>query len=427
MRLRGFRPLSASSPIRACAWSGAGPAPDYPGRVAEFAIPAREYALVFGTAVVVTFLLTGVVRLIATRVGAVTPIRERDVHSLPIPRMGGVAVYAGFAAAVLMALQLPALGAAFVSSSEVVGVLAAGGLICLVGVIDDRFDLDAVAKLAGQILAAGVLVLFGVQWQVLWLPGGGPDGSGSLVSLDQTQGIVLTVLLTVVLTNAMNFIDGLDGLLAGVAAISAFAIFIFSVRQLSLSGDDSSASQPPLIAAALVGACIGFLPHNFSPARIFMGDSGAMFIGLAMAGATVSAGGKLDPSTFGPRSTIALLAPLIVVLAVVFIPVLDFLLAVIRRTKEGRHPFSADKQHLHHRMLAIGHTHRQAVLIFYYWAFVLAVGAVSLVFVNWEVAIVPFSVLLAVGLAFSAWPRVRARRLGRRQQEVALNGGAVAP
>ena len=352
----------------------AGHRSDYPGRVADYAIPVREYALVFGTAVVVTFLLTGVVRLIAVQMGVVTPIRERDVHSLPIPRMGGVAVYAGFAAAVLMALQLPALGGAFISSSEVVGVLAAGGMICLVGVLDDRFDLDAIAKLAGQILAAGVLVLFGVQWQVLWLPSSGPTG-GSLVSLDQTQGIVLTVLLTVVLTNAMNFIDGLDGLLAGVAAISAFAIFIFSARQLWLSGDDSSASQPPLIAAALVGACIGFLPHNFSPARIFMGDSGAMFIGLAMAGATVSAGGKLDPSTFGPRSTIALLAPLIVALAVVFIPVLDFLLAVIRRTKEGRHPFSADKQHLHHRMLAIGHTHRQAVLIFYYWAFVLAGSA----------------------------------------------------
>ncbi|MGS0684220.1 glycosyltransferase family 4 protein [Nakamurella sp. GG22] len=380
--------------------------------MAEYVIPTREYALVFGTAVVVTFLLTGLVRLLAVRLGAVTPIRERDVHSLPIPRMGGVAVYAGFAAAVLMALQLPAVGGAFISSSEVLGILAAGGLICLVGVLDDRFDLDAIAKLAGQILAAGVLVLFGVQWQVLWLPGSGPTG-GSLVSLDQTQGIVLTVLLTVVLTNAMNFIDGLDGLLAGVAAISAFAIFIFSVRQLSLSGDDSSASQPPLIAAALFGACIGFLPHNFSPARIFMGDSGAMFIGLAMAGATVSAGGKLDPSTFGPRSTIALLAPLIVALAVVFIPVLDFLLAVIRRTKEGRHPFSADKQHLHHRMLAIGHTHRQAVLIFYYWAFVLAAGAVSLVFVTWEVAIVPVSVLIAVGLAFSTWPKMQARRLAR--------------
>jgi UDP-GlcNAc:undecaprenyl-phosphate GlcNAc-1-phosphate transferase len=396
--------------------------------VADFVIPAREYALVFGTAVVVTFLLTGVVRVLAVQIGAVTPIRDRDVHSLPIPRMGGVAVYAGFAGAVLMALQLPALGAAFVSSSEIVGVLAAGGLICLVGVLDDRFDLDAIAKLAGQILAAGVLVLFGVQWQVLWLPDDTPNG-GSLFILDQTQGIVLTVLLTVVLTNAMNFIDGLDGLLAGVAAISALAIFIFSVRQLTLSGDDSSASQPPLIAAALLGACVGFLPHNFSPARIFMGDSGAMFIGLAMAGATVSAGGKLDSSTFGPRSTIALLAPLIVALAVVFIPVLDFLLAVIRRTKEGRHPFSADKQHLHHRMLAIGHTHRQAVLIFYYWAFVLAGGAVSLVFVSWQMAIVPFALLLILGLAFSVWPRVSANRHARRQapEAIATQPPAVIP
>jgi UDP-GlcNAc:undecaprenyl-phosphate GlcNAc-1-phosphate transferase len=146
-----------------------------------------------------------------------------------------------------------------------------------------------------------------------------------------------------------------------------------------------------------------------------MGDSGAMFIGLAMAGATISASGKLDTSAYGPRSTIALLAPLIVALAVVFIPVLDFLLAVIRRTKEGRHPFSADKQHLHHRMLAIGHTHRQAVLIFYYWAIVLAGSAVSLAFVNWEVAIVPFIVLVLIGLAFSVWPRVRAGRLARRQ------------
>ena len=150
-----------------------------------------------------------------------------------------------------------------------------------------------------------------------------------------------------------------------------------------------------------------------------MGDSGAMFIGLAMAGATVSAGGKLDPSTFGPRSTIALLAPLIVVLAVVFIPVLDFLMAVIRRTKEGRHPFSADKQHLHHRMLAIGHTHRQAVLIFYLWATVLAGGAVSLAFVTGEAAIVAVAVVMALliitAVTFSVWPRVRARRLGRQQ------------
>ena len=239
----------------------------------------------------------------------------------------------------------------------------------------------------------------------------------------------MTVLITVVLTNAMNFIDGLDGLLAGVAAISALGVFIFSVYQLVVTQDDTSGSQAPLIAAALVGACIGFLPHNFFPARIFMGDSGSMFIGLAMAAAVVSAGGKFDSSVsnFGPRGTIALLAPLIVVLAVVFIPLLDFLMAVIRRTKDGRHPFSADQQHLHHRMLNIGHTMRQAVLIFYLWALVLTGSAVALVFVPWQVAIGPAIIGVGIAVLCSVWPRVRARRLTRRRaEEATVEQGAEA-
>jgi UDP-GlcNAc:undecaprenyl-phosphate GlcNAc-1-phosphate transferase len=384
--------------------------------VLDYAIPAREYALVFATAALITYLITGLVRLLAVRIGAVSPIRDRDVHQVPKPRMGGVAVYLGVAAGILMAYQLPALSKAFTSSSEILGVLAAGGLICLVGVVDDRFDLDAITKLAGQILAAGVLVVFGVQWIQVWLPS---EGGGTVFVLSQIQGLLVTVLITLVLTNAMNFIDGLDGLLAGVAAISAAGVFVFSMYQLVATQDDSAASQAPLIAAALMGACIGFLPHNFYPARIFLGDSGSMFIGLTMAAAIVSAGGKLDPSvsTFGPRGTIALLAPLIVVVAVVFIPVLDFLLAVIRRTKEGRHPFSADKQHLHHRMLNIGHTHRQAVLIFYLWALVLTGTAVSLAFLSWQVAVIPAVTGVAVALMFSLWPRIRARRLTRRRVE----------
>ena len=380
----------------------------------DYAIPAREYALAFATAALVTYLVTGTVRLLAVRIGAVSAIRDRDVHQLPTPRMGGVAVYVGVAAGVAMALQLPALSQAFTSSSEILGVLVAGGLICLVGVLDDKFDLDAITKLAGQIVAAGVLVLFGVQWIQVWLPA---EGGGTVVFLDQVQGLLITVLITVVLTNAMNFIDGLDGLLAGVAAISAIGIFVFSAYQLMAAQDDAAASQAPLLAAVLAGACLGFLPHNFYPARIFLGDSGSMFIGLAMAAAIVSAGGKLDPSlsTFGPRGTVALLAPLIVVLAVVFIPVLDFLLAVIRRTREGRHPFSADKQHLHHRMLNIGHTHRQAVLIFYLWAAVLTGGAVSLVFLSWQLAIIPTAIGVVVAMICSMWPRIRARRLTRRR------------
>lgn len=387
--------------------------------VPVFSLPSREYLLVFGTAAVVTYLITGLVRRVALKIGAITPIRDRDVHSIPIPRMGGVAVYLGFAAAVLMAMKLPNLSRAFESSSEITGVLVAGGVIVLVGVLDDRFDLDSVTKLAGQVLAGGLLVLYGVQWLQIWVPGG-PDG-GSVLLFDNLQGLAITVLLTLVLANAMNFIDGLDGLLTGVTVIAATAVFVFSSYLLSVSRDDSSMSQAPLVAAALVGACVGFLPHNFHPARIFMGDSGSMFIGLAMAAATTMASGKADLQNYGGnRSTIALLSPIIVVLAVVFIPLLDFLLAVIRRTKEGRHPFSADKRHLHHRMLAIGHTHRTAVLIFYLWAFVLSGGAVALVFVStWQLVIAPTVGALVVVAVFTLWPWIRARRLHRSQEAAA--------
>ncbi len=388
--------------------------PRYPDSMAQIAIPAREYALVFATAALVTFLATGGVRLLASKIGAVTPIRDRDVHRLPTPRMGGVAVYLGVACAILIARNMPTLRRAFDSSSSIQGVLVAGAVIVLVGVLDDRFDLDAVTKLFGQILAAGVLVLYGVTWLVVWLPS---SYGGSAVSLDQTQGALVTVLITIVLANAMNFIDGLDGLLAGVATISAIGVFVFSVHQLAVTGDDASASQAPLIAAALIGACLGFLPHNFYPARIFMGDSGSMFIGLTMAAAIVTSGGQLASTSanFGPRGTVALLAPVIVVLAVVFIPLLDFILAVARRTKEGRHPFSADKRHLHHRMLGIGHTHRQAVLIFYLWAFVLSAGSVSLVFARWQAVLGPVVIALGLSLLVSVWPWARARRLGRRR------------
>ena len=398
----------------------------------QLAIPGREYALVFATAALITFVLTGLVRVVAVRLKALTPIRDRDVHRLPTPRMGGVALYAGVAAGVLMALQLPRLSLAFTSSTEIEGVLVAGAVIVLVGVLDDRFDLDSVTKLAGQVLAGGVLVLFGVQWLVIWLPN---SNHGVNVVLGGVEGGAFTVLLTLILTNAMNFIDGLDGLLTGVAIIASAAIFIFSVHQLVKSGNSTDASQPPIMAAALTGACVGFLPHNFSPARIFLGDSGSMFIGLTMAAATTSAGGKLAQvaqfqQSWGIRNTVALLAPLIVVLAVVFIPVLDFLLAVIRRTREGRHPFSADKRHLHHRMLNIGHTHRQAVLIFYVWAFVLSGFAVSLSFVSPDQSQGGITVKLVVlggvagvvvALALTCWPWLR-NRFARHK-----SGGPLVP
>jgi len=191
---------------------------------------------------------------------------------------------------------------------------------------------------------------------------------------------------------------------------------MFSTKVLSESSNNGLA-QPPLIAAALAGACLGFLPHNFFPARIFMGDSGAMFIGVTMAAATTSTAGKIDPDTFGARSSIALLAPLIVALAVVFIPVLDFFMAVIRRTRAGRSPMSADKQHLHHRMLQLGHTHRGAVLAFYLWALVFAGGAVALGYFEWQLVLLPWLVAMLVSLSVSLSPWFRALRLRRLRRE----------
>jgi UDP-GlcNAc:undecaprenyl-phosphate/decaprenyl-phosphate GlcNAc-1-phosphate transferase len=370
-------------------------------------VPVREYLLVGLTAAAVTFLLTGLVRLFAIRAGAVARPRERDVHVTPMPRMGGVAIYGGVLAGMLMASHLPVLRSAF-SSLDAVAVLLAGGLIVLVGALDDRFDLDAVTKLAGQVTAAGVLVLFGVQWFLFWVPWAGDSGLGSVLVLGQDQAVLITVLMTVVLVNAMNFVDGLDGLAAGIGLIAAASIGAFSLGQLKAQG--SVETYPPvLIAATLAGGCLGFLPHNFQPARIFMGDSGSMLIGLMLAAASTSASGRINPTAYGASDAVALLSPLLVVAAVLFVPLLDFVMAVLRRTRAGQHPFHADKMHLHHRLLEIGHSQRRAVLLIYLWAAVLAFGAVALTLLDSFVVAWGVGVGLLLALIASAVPRLRAR------------------
>lgn len=342
-------------------------------------LPFREYLLVGLSAAVVTFLATGPVRRLALRLGAIAVPRGRDVHTVPIPRLGGVAMYLGVLGGVFVASQLPVLRRAFDFSSETTAVLVAGGVIVAVGALDDRFGLDALTKLAGQATAAGVLVLLGVQWLVVWVPwGGGPGTAGSLLTLGQDQGVLLTVFLCVLLVNAMNFVDGLDGLAAGIGLIAASAVGVFSIGLLAQRGGDVTAYPPALMASVLAGACLGFLPHNFQPARLFMGDSGSMLIGLMLAAATTSAAGKTDGTLSPSSSTLALLTPFVVVAAVVFVPLLDLLLAVVRRTRAGVSPFAPDKMHLHHRLLEIGHSQRRAVMLIYVWAAVLAFGAVAL-------------------------------------------------
>ncbi|MGH4021903.1 MAG: glycosyltransferase family 4 protein [Pseudonocardiaceae bacterium] len=373
-------------------------------------LPLREYLLVGLTAAVLTFLLTGLVRLLAIRTGAVALPRERDVHLTPIPRLGGLAMYGGVLGGVLLAHQLPVLRRSFEYSWDVVAVLVAGGIIVVVGALDDRFELDSLTKLAGQVTAAGVLVLFGVQWFLFWVPwNGGVDSTGSVLILGQDQAVLLTVALAVALVNAMNFVDGLDGLAAGIGLIAAMATGAFALHLLAESGASVSAYPPTLIAALVAGACLGFLPHNFQPARIFMGDSGAMLIGLMLAGATTSASGRIDPSQYSAADALALLSPLLVVAAVLFVPLLDLLLAVVRRTRAGRSPFAADKMHLHHRLLEIGHSHRRAVLLIYLWAALLAFGAVALTAFDVFVVVWGLGLGLLVALLGSVVPRLRTR------------------
>ncbi|AGM09151.1 MraY family glycosyltransferase [Amycolatopsis keratiniphila] len=373
-------------------------------------LPIREYLLVALTAAAVTFLLTGVVRRVAIRIGAIANPRARDVHVTPIPRMGGIGIFLGVAAAMGLAHQLPALSRGFDFSFDSLGVLLAAGVISLIGALDDRFELDAWTKLAGQVMCAGILVIFGVQWVSFWVPwGGGGDSFGQVLVLDKNQGALLTVVLVVVMVNAMNFVDGLDGLAGGLGFIAAAATCSFSLGLLDSSGGDVGAYPPALIAATLAGACLGFLPYNFQPAKIFMGDSGSMMIGLMLAGATTSASGRVPYPQFSGKDALALLSPLVVVAAVLFVPLLDLIMAVIRRTRRGESPFAADKMHLHHRLLEIGHSQRRAVLLIYLWAGLLAFGAVSVtlfdsVAVFW---IVGFGFLLAT--LVSIVPRLRSR------------------
>jgi UDP-GlcNAc:undecaprenyl-phosphate/decaprenyl-phosphate GlcNAc-1-phosphate transferase len=368
----------------------------------------REYLLTAVVAAAVTYLLTPVARRIALRWGAMTQVRDRDVHAIPTPRLGGVAMMGGFTAALVVANNLPFLGPRL-DARDLLAVLSGSVLICLLGVVDDRWELDAVTKLAGQVLAAGVMVLQGVQ--MLFLPFGGlagesTDGVPGAVVLGPPEGAVLTVLVIVVTINAVNFVDGLDGLAAGIVAIAASAFFAFSYL-LAVQEGLLRATTAGVVAAALIGICVGFLPHNFSPARVFMGDSGSMLIGLLLATTTITLTGSVNPNDVGTDIAPALV-PLLLPLAVMVVPFLDLLLAVVRRTAAGRSPFAPDKQHLHHRLLERGHSHARAVLVMYLWSAVLAYGAVAVAFLDPRTLVLSLIAVSVVALLLTVnIPRLR--------------------
>ncbi|MBP3089009.1 undecaprenyl/decaprenyl-phosphate alpha-N-acetylglucosaminyl 1-phosphate transferase [Corynebacterium sp. sy017] len=364
-------------------------------------VPMRELALVLLVAAALTYLATGIIRYVMVRYGILNEIRERDAHEQPKPRLGGVAMFSGFIGAVFLAQQLPALTRGFQPiTPEMSAVLWSAFVIVVVGVLDDLWDLDALTKLVGQLLGALIMSLLGLTWTLLYIPIGG----GTTVLLDQFFSTIITVLFTVTLINAINFIDGLDGLAAGLGMIAGLAILVFSMIILHDQGGMVSAYPPAIIAAALVGICAGFLPHNFEPSRIFMGDSGAMLIGLLLAAAATSASGKINMGLYGTADLIALMSPIIVVIAAVFVPMLDLVMAVVRRVGKGQSPFMPDKKHLHHRLLSLGHTHRRVALLLYLWVSVAAFGAVSFSIVPPFYAVGAIVIAIAVAIFFTWYP-----------------------
>ena len=336
----------------------------------------REYVLVFLVAAAVTYLLTVVAREIAMRSGAVAKVRDRDVHDEPIPYLGGLAMLGGLVAAYLVARELPFLSDSYPFVFRDAGVvLIAGILICAVGVLDDIFELDALTKLGGQVLAAGFLVGFGIQFT--WVS----YAAGKVFVLDPAQGALLTGLVVVATMNAVNFVDGLDGLAAGVVGVGALAFFVFAYSLTRLNGAER-ATTAAVLSVMLAGACIGFLVHNFHPARLFMGDSGSMLIGLVLSASAVTLSGQFGPEQLtdgvgeSQAGFLPTLLPLLLPISLLVVPLADLVLAVVRRTRAGRSPMAPDKQHLHHRLLEIGHSHRRAVLIMWLWAALVSFGTV---------------------------------------------------
>lgn len=364
------------------------------------------FLIVLSVSGLVTYVLTPPVRRLGLRLGIYTPIRSRDIHTEVKPRWGGVAIYLGMVAGLIVAATIPYLSGLFSDLTPVIGLLAAMTLVLVTGMADDAWDIHWVLKLAAQITCGLILVLHDIRLEVMpvgWLGVGGPMLQGAL-----------TVFLVVMTINAFNFIDGLDGLVAGVAAIGGAAFFFYSYL-LTLSINEFDASNlVTLLMAVLIGSCLGFLPHNFHPSKVFMGDTGAMLLGLVMVSGALIVTGSLDlhEETFRFRNIPAYM-PVLLPLAVMILPLLDLILAVIRRTARRSSPFSPDRGHLHHKLIDSGFTHPQAVLLLYLWAGLFAFGSVSFNFLPWQLVLVVmlFAVTAAIVLSKGSWLRRALQRL----------------
>ncbi len=362
----------------------------------------RAYLLMMAIAAVVTFFGTFGVLKLAHKYKIYPQIRSRDVHTKPTPRLGGIAMFAGFLVTAVIAGLLGWFKSVYSDPIHIVAIVFAAFVITLIGFLDDLYDLDWSLKLAGQFLVAGILAWQGVQ--IVSLPIAGLTIGSFGISF------LATVFLAVLVMNAVNFIDGLDGLVAGVVFIGTGVFFAYSYLLAKQTSPTNYFNLASLISAIVLGMCLGFLPYNWHRAKIFMGDAGAMLLGLLMATSALTVTGQIDPHAVSRGEMIPAYIPLILPLAILILPLLDFSLAVIRRLRAGKSPFAADRQHLHHRLQDFGHSHLGSVLVFYVWTALISLTCLLFFFFEtWAVAI--FFVLgLAGSLTFTLWPLI-ARRL----------------
>ena len=356
----------------------------------------KVYLLILLVAAAITYVSVPVVRHIALVTHTLTPVRSRDVHKVPVPRLGGVAMYVGMVAAIAVASHIPYLEGVFEGGSAW-GVVTSGGLLCALGVVDDLFDLEWWAKLAGQALAASILAWQGVQ--LVSFPIAGLTIGSSGFSMVMTIFVVLTAI------NAVNFVDGLDGLAAGTVAIGAMAFFGYTYVLTRNTSPASYASLAATLGAALIGICLGFLPHNFNPATIFMGDCGSMLLGLMSAATAIVVTGQIDPISISYGRALPAFLPVLLPLAMMLLPLTDMMLAVVRRVSAGKSPFHPDRMHIHHRLLSAGLTHRRVVLVMYMWTAAVVFPLAAWAFIDTRQAILALGLSLIAAFVFTGFMR----------------------
>jgi UDP-GlcNAc:undecaprenyl-phosphate GlcNAc-1-phosphate transferase len=332
------------------------------------------YFAAFVLALVGTALFTPLSILLAKKYDVMDYPRARKVHRQPLPRWGGIGIFSGCAAAVLLLIIFSTGFRGLLSFKDnelykqLTGIAVGGTLVFVLGLIDDKKSVQALTKLLTQIIAAYVAMDYGVRMTGLTLPFG-----GSYYQFPILLGQILTVFWIIGFMNTINLADGLDGMAAGIVAIASATFFVVALLQnntplLFLSKQLTLAA---ILAAVLTGACLGFLIYNFNPAKVFMGDSGALFLGFMLAAICV----------VGTLKSTAVMSIFIPVTAVA-LPILDVALALFRRMRQGNGLMTPDKEHIHHRLLRYGWTHREVVLLMYVFTLILSIGAILLTVVK---------------------------------------------